>query len=411
MRDEIIVNAHIDMEDWMKLKKILSLAVVFGMVLTIPVTNPNYVLHSWDGAAIFEASQSGRDNAQDELDDVKDKLDDLKDDQSYIEGQLSQKAEELSDLLADKAILERDMANTQAAIDQTRMDLENAKTKEQESYELMKIRIRYMYENSTQDSIWDAILNANGLTDLLNRVEYINQVHNADRDLLEEYKAIVQEIEFLAAELDAKMNDLVALQEIYEHQEDELAKAMEELEAEAEDYQTQIAAAEARADELADYIAEQNRLIALQQQQQQQQNNQDKKPSNNGGDLTDSSKDPAFTTNVSGSELVNFALQYVGGPYKWGGNSLTNGCDCSGFVNLVYKHFGISVPRYSQAFKSVGQAVSFDNIKAGDIVVYPGHVAIYIGNGCIVEAQSSRAGITCNRSVTCSTITAIRRIL
>ena len=99
------------------------------------------------------------------------------------------------------------------------------------------------------------------------------------------------------------------------------------------------------------------------------------------------------------------------GPYKWGGNSLTNGCDCSGFVHLVYAHFGYSMPRYSQSFKSVGKAVSRNNIKPGDIVVYPGHVAIYAGGGRIVEAQSSRAGITNTRSVDCHTITAIRRVL
>lgn len=397
---------YIDMEDYMKFKKVLSLALVIGMMLAIPAANQNYVLNSWDGATVFIASQSGRDNAQDELDDVNDKLDDLEDDYSYIEGQLSQKAQALSDLLADKEILENDIAETQVAIDQAKIDLENAKIKEQESYDLMKIRIRYMYENSTQDSIWDAIINSTGIADLLKRVEYINEVHNSDRELLEEYKALVAEIEVLTVELEANMDNLVAMQEIYEHQEVELANAMAELEAEAEDYQSQIAAAKDRANELVDYIEEQNRLI------EEQQN-----ANNNGNDSTDDgeaegpSYDPGFTTGVSGEAVVNYALQFVGNPYKWGGNSLTEGCDCSGFVNLIFKHFGITVPRQSQAFKTVGQAVSFENIKAGDIVVYPGHVAIYIGNGCIVEAQSSKAGITCTRSVTCSTITAIRRVL
>ena len=109
--------------------------------------------------------------------------------------------------------------------------------------------------------------------------------------------------------------------------------------------------------------------------------------------------------------MVNFALQFLGNPYVWGGTSLTNGCDCSGFVHQVYAHFGISTPRYSQAFKSVGQPVSYQNIQAGDVVVYPGHVAIYIGNGNIEEAQSTRAGITNSRPVNCHTITAIRRLV
>ena len=319
----------------------------------------------------------------------------------------------------DKKVGKENFISLYNALHQTKLDLENAKTKEQEAYEAMKIRIQYMYENSTQDSIWDAILNSEGITDLLNRVEYINQVHETDREMLDAYKAIVLEIEMLAADLEASMNDLLAMQEIYERQEVELANAMAELEAEAEDFQTQIAAAEAEAKRLSDYIAEQNRLIALQQQLQQQQQQQNggggntssSRPIISGGYLTDPSYDPPFTTDISGSELVNFALQFVGNPYVWGGNSLTNGCDCSGFVNQVYKQFGFTMPRYSQAFKTIGQPVAFDNIKAGDIVVYPGHVAIYIGNGCIVEAQSSRTGITSYRSVTCNTITAIRRVL
>lgn len=122
-------------------------------------------------------------------------------------------------------------------------------------------------------------------------------------------------------------------------------------------------------------------------------------------------KNPAETTDVNGTELVEYAKKFVGNPYVWGGNSLTSGCDASGFVHEVFSHFGISTPRYSQAFKSVGQSVSFDCIKPGDVVVYPGHVAIYAGDGKIVEAQSTKAGITNNRNVQCHTILAIRRLL
>ena len=117
------------------------------------------------------------------------------------------------------------------------------------------------------------------------------------------------------------------------------------------------------------------------------------------------------STYNKGRTVASFAQRFVGNPYVWGGNSLTNGVDCSGFVHEVYAHFGISTPRYSQAFKSVGQAVSFDNIQPGDVVVYPGHVAIYAGGGVIVEAQSTKAGITANRSVQCHTILAIRRLV
>ena len=343
---------------------------------------------------------------QQELNNVTNQLQQLEDQQEAVQAELDEKAEELSSLLADKEILESELAHVEASIDQTKIDLEKAKDKETESYEAMKLRIQYMYENSTQDSFWDALLNSKGLMDMLNRVEYVSQVHRSDRELLDEYKAQVAEVEDLASSLEANRYELVNLQEIYEHQEKEIETKMKELKTKSKNYEAQIKAAEKKAKQLAKEIEEQNRIIAS-----QGSGSSNKAPSLTSGYLTDPSYDPAFRTGISGQQLVNFALQYVGYPYKYGGNSLTQGCDCSGFVNLVYKNFGLTVPRQSYAFKSVGQPVAFANLKAGDIVVYPGHVAIYIGNGKIVEAQSTRAGITCTRSVTCSTITAIRRVL
>lgn len=401
----------------MNFKKLLSLVLVGGLVLSIPVANGSFDLQKWDGEKIF-ASTSGRDQAQDDLDDLRDQMSDWEDEMDDLEEEMSQKAQELSDLMADQQIIKNNIKETKAAIAQAEKDLEAAKKKEKEEYEAMKLRIRYMYENSTQDSVIDAILNANGVIDMLNRVEYVSQVHKSDRDLMETYKAAVAEVETLAAGLQMDLNDLLTLEEQYKHQEASVEAALAELKEESEDYENQLADAKRRATQLSNYIAEQNRLIALQQQQQQQNNNNNgssggsSKPSTAGGYLNDPSYDPAFTSNVSGEELVNYALQFVGNPYKWGGNSLTNGCDCSGFVNLIYRHFGFkNVPRQSQAFKSYGNPVAFANLKAGDIVIYPGHVAIYIGNGKIVEAQSTKAGITCTRPVTCNTITGIRRVL
>lgn len=346
--------------------------------------------------------------SQQELNRVQEELEELEEEQAAVEEELNAKMEELTGLLADKEILENDMVLTQAAIEQAEIDLEIAKEKEAASYEAMKLRIQYMYENSTKNSIIDAVINAKGITDLLNRVEYVSQVHKTDRELLESYKAEVEEVELLASSLEANMNELLTLQEIYNHQQAEIESAVAVLKEKSENYESQIASAERRAKQIAEEIREANEAIA---NQTQGGGSTTQTPSTSGGYMTDSSYDPAYTTGVTGEQVVNFALQYVGYPYKYGGNSLTNGTDCSGFVKLVFANFGITTPRQSQLFKTIGQPVAFENLRAGDIVVYPGHVAIYIGNGKIVEAQSSRAGITCNRSVTCNTITAIRRIL
>ena len=400
----------------MNFKKILSFLLVGGLLLSIPVSNGSLDLQKWDGEKIY-ASTSGRDQAQNELDNLRDQMGDMEDEMDDLESKMSQKAQELSDLMADKQIIQNNIKSTKSAIAQAEKDLEAAKKKEKEEYEAMKTRIRYMYENSTQDSVINAILNADGVVDMLNRVEYVTQVHKSDRDLMEQYKEAVKEVETVAEGLQMDLNDLLTLEEQYKHQEDAVQTALNALKAESANYETQLANAKQRANQLSKYISEQNRLIALQQQQNNSNNSSSggsgsSKPSTAGGYLNDPSYDPAFTSNVTGEQLVKYALQFVGNPYKWGGNSLTNGCDCSGFVNLIYKHFGFKdVPRQSQAFKTYGKPVAFQNIKAGDIVVYPGHVAIYIGNGKIVEAQSTKAGITCTRPVTCSTITAIRRVL
>ena len=99
------------------------------------------------------------------------------------------------------------------------------------------------------------------------------------------------------------------------------------------------------------------------------------------------------------SKVVNYALQFVGNPYVWGGTSLTKGVDCSGFTMQVMKQFGVSLPHYSGSQAQMGKKVTSATMKPGDLIFYAGsngkvnHVAIYIGNGRIVHAASRRSGI------------------
>ena len=99
------------------------------------------------------------------------------------------------------------------------------------------------------------------------------------------------------------------------------------------------------------------------------------------------------------TQIGNYALQFVGNPYVWGGTSLTNGADCSGFTMKVLQHFGISLPHYSGSQAKMGRAVSSSEMRPGDLIFYANsggtinHVAMYIGNGQIVHAASKRSGI------------------
>lgn len=103
-------------------------------------------------------------------------------------------------------------------------------------------------------------------------------------------------------------------------------------------------------------------------------------------------------TTGKGQEIAEFALQFVGNPYVWGGTSLTNGADCSGFVQSVYRNFGISLPRVAADQAEVGTKVSLEQLQIGDLVFYADggsiyHVVLYIGNGQVVHASSAATGI------------------
>ena len=116
-------------------------------------------------------------------------------------------------------------------------------------------------------------------------------------------------------------------------------------------------------------------------------------PSNPGGAVI-----PPVDTSAEGLELgrqiADYACQFVGNPYVYGGSSLTNGTDCSGFTMPVYAQFGYSLPHSSAAQAGCGTAVALSDVQPGDIICYSGHVGLYIGNGQIVHAATESIGIT-----------------
>lgn len=343
----------------------------------------------------------------------------IKDSQSDVKDSITAAAARMKTLLSKQEQLKSDIKDKQNEVEQANKKLEEAKKEEQNQYDAMKLRIQYLYENSTDNSIWSAILESNGLSDMLNRIEYATDLYKSDRELMTSYQNAVKKVEDWTMQLADEMDSLLALQDKYQTQQGELKTLMAKLEQQKDAYAQQLAEAQKQAQDYKKTISKQEAIIRAQEAAAARANANTYDGGGTGASggiasdsyLKDPDCNPSQTTDVSGADIVAFAQQFVGHPYVWGGNSLTNGVDCSGFVHQVYAHFGISTPRYSQAFKSVGQPVSYQNIQAGDVVVYPGHVAIYIGNGNIVEAQSTRAGITNSRPVNCHTITAIRRLV
>ncbi len=372
-------------------------------------------------------AEKKKSQAEQDLKDKKNEINGLKDQQQITADDIKNKSAKLDEILAAQKKLQTDITSKQAEIEQNQKDLAAAQEKQQEQYDAMKKRIQFMYENSAEDNIWTAIIESNGITDMLNRIEYVSDVYDSDRALMDSYQAAVEQVKEIGTKLDNDMNELTAMQDDYEKQQADVEAAIVALENQKEQYASQIAQAQQQADNYQNIITAQGKIIQEQEAAAAaaaaaRANSSSSSPSYDGGGAgkggsiasdyaAGGGKNPGASTGVSGSSVVSYAMQFVGNPYVWAGNSLTNGVDCSGFVHEVYAHFGISTPRYSQAFKSVGQAVSFDNIQPGDVVVYPGHVAIYAGGGVIVEAQSTKAGITANRSVQCHTILAIRRLV
>jgi len=379
-----------------KNKKLIALFLVATFLLAVPQMTEQY----WATSA-----EQKKEEAEENLKDVQDEMEDIEDKQDEVEDELRDVRKQLSSLMDKQKALKSEIAETQATIDQTQADLETARADAQTQYEAMKLRIKFMYENSSNDSLWAAILESDGIADMLNRVEYISTIHASDRELTEEYKQTVADVEEKEQQLLSEMDNLLVKQEAFLGQQMEIEEMVATLEDTQNEYEDELASAQEQADEYKEIIAIQEEIIRKEQEEI-------KKKQEQGG-----FNDYAGAKDVSGETLVNYAKQFVGNPYVWGGNSLTNGCDCSGFVHEVYEYFGYDLVRYSMSFLYEGVEVKRENIMPGDIVVYArnsagiGHVAIYAGDGKIVEAQSSKAGITDNRSIDCRTIVGIRRVL
>ena len=129
-----------------------------------------------------------------------------------------------------------------------------------------------------------------------------------------------------------------------------------------------------------------------------------------GKDEAEGEEEGESSSSSQGQEVASYALQFVGNPYRYGGTSLTNGADCSGFVKSVYAHFGVSLPHSSSGMRSQGYSVSVSDMQAGDIICYSGHVAIYVGNNTVVHASTEATGIKTTSPANYRSIICVRRI-
>ena len=373
------------------------------------------------GASAIQDAKDKINEANQQLDQTKSQISDIEKKQNSLQQEIDSLDSELVALLLDIEVLKDEISQKEADIDQATSDLAEAEETAQKQYESMKKRIRFMYERG-DNALIESLLGAGSMADFLNRVEYFNQIYDYDRTMLNEYQDTITQVAELKETLEQEQQDMLALKENQEHQSEEVQDMLMKKRATMDDFDTKLAKAEALAAQYKETIQEQNNIIVAEQARiaaeeeerrrqeaaQQQQQQQGGGSGSSSGD--DGGANPGYQTNISGQTVVDFAMQFVGNPYVWGGTSLTNGCDCSGFVMSVFGHFGISLPHSSYALRSCGRAVSYSNAQPGDLICYSGHVAIYIGGGRIVGAQSSAVGIA-TQNATYRTILAVRRVL
>ena len=378
-------------------------------------------------ASALSKAKNKKSEAQTALDNANADIENIQSQQQELQSQIDALDADLVNIIMNLDILEGELSDKQTELDNVTAQLAQAQEDEQKQYDAMKKRIVYMYENG-DDSYIEALVGATDFSDLLNRLEYAQQIYDYDRNLLTQYQETVQQVADLKSQVETEKAELEEVQQSYQEQQASYESMIAEKQSQMSDFDTQLASAQSLAAQYKATVDEQNEIIRQEQaaaaaaaaQNNNKGNNtttaNNNNGSNTGGDSTTGGStgggglNPPFSTSVSGSDVVSYACQFIGNPYVWGGESLTNGADCSGFIKSVYANFGISLPHSSVALQRAGSEVSYENAQPGDIVCYAGHVAIYMGGGQIVHASSPSTGIKTG-SATYRSIISVRRVL
>lgn len=397
---------------------------------------------------------------QNNLNSVNQQITAIQSDQAQAQEELDQLSDQLVDILTSIDICQDEIAVKEKEIEQAKKDYEDARKKEEDQYASMKKRIQFMYEQG-DSAYMQVLLESQNYADMVNKADYIESLYEYDKQLLAGYVESKNQVAELKGRLEDEEADLEASNYELQQEEAALQTLVDEQKKTVADFDAQLASAKKKAasykQQLEDQTAqikkleeeaaakkkkeEEARKKQEQERKQQQQANQTQTIDTGNGAQQTTGDDPAQvdtgddaqTTDPGtvdtgkgtdsmnagagavtggsgvGQQAANYACNFVGNPYKFGGTSLTNGTDCSGFTQAVYAHFGISLPRDSYSQRSCGTEVSYANAQPGDIICYAGHVALYLGNGQIVHASTERTGITYGYA-TYRTILSVRRV-
>ncbi|MCR5301444.1 MAG: C40 family peptidase [Lachnospiraceae bacterium] len=392
-----------------------------------------------------QEAQNKKKEAEKNLSTVNKDIENISEEQEAVEAELEELDAELVDLLLSVSLLESDIKDKEQAIEITKGELEDAKQQVSAQEAAMARRIKFMYERGNTTYL-QLFLESKSMAEAVNKSEYSEKLYKYDRLMLERYRMAKEEVEDKEHQLEEELAELEEIKEDLNAQKEELDALIAEKQETADNFAQQLSKAKTKASEYknqisqqsdnlkklnqaeADKLAEEARKKAEEEAKKKAEAAAKKKAEEESGESSDGggnddegsssseSEERPRGTSVRatgsglGTDIANYALQFVGCPYVAGGTSLSNGCDCSGFTQGVYSHFGIKIPRSSYAQSADGTEVSYDEAQPGDIIYYGGHVGIYIGNNQIVHASTAATGIKISSAFYRSIITVRRYI-
>ena len=410
--------------------KIYKLLTIVGLVSIVGVGSAQII-----PATEIEIAEQEVATTQENLDEIRSSIDDLESRKEELTGEIDELEGKLVSTISGVQSLTKQIDELLAQMELTHGELVVALEDRDIQYDAMKKRIQYLYETGGEAGWASVFLGGGNISDILDKAEYTQQMYDYDRKQLEEYLTSIEKVEALQDQQYQEKSALETRKREQEEAQVRLETLIEEAEKEYDDFDERLTEAYEIAEEYQAVITAQNEAIAQLIAAQEAMGVAEEEASYvaeqivaayvaSGGDLEeaatggDTASDEYYSntgqggagvgttrysgesqisqssnTSANGQAILDFASQFLGNSYVYGGNSLTDGVDCSGFVQQVYRNFGIDTSRTSWDIESDGQSVSYNDVQVGDVICYGGHVGIYAGDGKIINAIDEAHGI------------------